>query len=122
MSKFTAALAMCLLITGMVLAPFPGVVEAASTKDDSSSNKGKSFENGKKAFETADWQIAIDHFKKAVAEAVIEKLEPIQKKFRELTVDRRAIRDILRHGTERVAPIAENTMKTVRERVGLHSY
>ncbi len=68
MSKFNAALAMCLLITGMVLAPFPGVVEAASTKDDSSSNKGKSFENGKKAFETADWQIAIDHFKKAVAE------------------------------------------------------
>lgn len=59
--------------------------------------------------------------KKAVTEAVIEKLEPIQAKFRELTADRGAIRDVLRRGTERVAPIAENTMKTVRRRVGLYT-
>ena len=71
MSKLNATLAVCLLIFGMVMAPFPGVIgglEAASTNDDSSSNKGKNFENGQKAFEQADWQIAIDHFKKAVAE------------------------------------------------------
>ena len=59
--------------------------------------------------------------KKAVTEAVIEKLEPIQEKFRELTADRSVIRDILRRGTERVAPIAENTMKIVRRRVGLYT-
>lgn len=71
MSKFYAGLAMFLFIIGMVLSPFPsdtGKVEAASTKDDSTSDKGKSFEDGKKAFDVADWQIAIDHFKKAVAE------------------------------------------------------
>ncbi len=59
--------------------------------------------------------------KKAVTDAVVEKLEPIQEKFRELTADRAVIRDILRRGAERVAPIAEDTMKTVRERVGLYS-
>ena len=59
--------------------------------------------------------------KKAVTEAVVEKLEPIQKKFHELTDDRGVIREILRRGAERVAPIAEDTMKTVRKRVGLYS-
>ena len=59
--------------------------------------------------------------KKVVTEAVVEKLEPIQEKFRELTEDRAVIRDILRRGAERVAPLAEDTMKTVRERVGLYS-
>ena len=59
--------------------------------------------------------------KKAVAEAVVEKLEPIQKKFCELTADRDVIRGILRRGAERAAPMAEDTMKMVRERVGLYS-
>ncbi len=59
--------------------------------------------------------------KKEVTEAVVEKLEALQEKFRELTDDRGVIREILRRGAERVAPIAEDTMKTVRERVGLYS-
>ena len=59
--------------------------------------------------------------KKAVTEAVVAKLEPIQKKFEELTSDRAVIRELLRKGAERVAPIAESTMKQVRERVGLYS-
>ena len=58
--------------------------------------------------------------KKAVTEAVVAKLEPIQKKFAELTSDRTVIRELLRKGAERVAPIAESTMKQVRERVGLY--
>ncbi len=59
--------------------------------------------------------------KKAVTEAVVAKLEPIQKKFEELTSDRAVIRELLRKGAERVAPIAESTMKQVRARVGLYS-
>ena len=58
--------------------------------------------------------------KKAVTEAVVAKLEPIQKTFGELTSDRTVIRELLRKGAERVAPIAESTMKQVRERVGLY--
>jgi len=60
--------------------------------------------------------------KKEVAEAVIAALEPIQKKYEELTADPQTIRDILRRGAERVAPIAADTMQTVRERTGLYRY
>ena len=58
--------------------------------------------------------------KKKVTEAVVSHLEPIQKKYVELTSDRAAIRAILREGAERVAPIAESTMAQVRERTGLY--
>ena len=59
--------------------------------------------------------------KNEVTEVVVEKLKPLQEKFHELTEDRDVIRGILRRGAERVAPIAEDTMKTVRERVGLYT-
>jgi tryptophanyl-tRNA synthetase len=58
--------------------------------------------------------------KKEVGEMVASHLEPIQQKYAELTDDREVIRKILREGAERVAPIAESTMKTVRERTGLY--
>ncbi|MBG98764.1 MAG: tryptophan--tRNA ligase [Solibacterales bacterium] len=60
--------------------------------------------------------------KKAVTEALVEKLEPLQKKFRDLTADRDVVRGILRHGTERAAPIAEKTMQAVRQKVGLYMH
>ena len=62
------------------------------------------------------------HIKKAVIEALVEKLEPLQKKFRDLTTDRDVVREILRHRTERAAPIAEKTMQAVRQRVGLYMH
>ena len=58
--------------------------------------------------------------KKQVAEAVVSHLEPIQNKYNDLTSDRGAIREILRQGAERVAPLAESTMALVRERTGLY--
>ena len=58
--------------------------------------------------------------KKQVAEAVVSHLEPIQKKYHDMTSDRGAIREILRQGAERVAPLAEATMALVRERTGLY--
>lgn len=60
--------------------------------------------------------------KKAVTEALVEKLEPLQKKFRELTADRDVVRGILRRGAERAAPIAEKTMQAVRQKVGLYMH
>ncbi len=58
--------------------------------------------------------------KKQVAEAVVSHLEPIQQKYNELTSDRGAIREILRDGAERVAPLAESTMTLVRGKTGLY--
>ena len=58
--------------------------------------------------------------KKDVAEMVVAKLEPIQKKYQELMAEPGAIRKILTTGAERVSPIAESTMKLVRERTGLY--
>ena len=58
--------------------------------------------------------------KKDVAEMVAAKLEPIQKKHHELMAEPGAVRKILAAGAERVSPIAESTMKLVRERTGLY--
>ena len=58
--------------------------------------------------------------KKDVAEMVAAKLEPIQKKHHELMAEPDAVRKILTAGAERVSPIAESTMKLVRERTGMY--
>jgi tryptophanyl-tRNA synthetase len=58
--------------------------------------------------------------KKTVTEMVVSKLDPIQRKYNELTADRSAVHKILKDGAERVAPIAEKTMQRVKERVGLY--
>lgn len=58
--------------------------------------------------------------KKAVTDMVVSRLEPIQKNYEELTADRGTIRQILKEGAERVAPIAQQTMDLVRERTGLY--
>lgn len=59
-------------------------------------------------------------FKKRVAEAVISRLEPIQARYREITADRSYIDDVLREGRQRVMPIAEDTVQTVKRAMGLY--
>jgi tryptophanyl-tRNA synthetase len=56
--------------------------------------------------------------KKEVAEVVVESLEPIQKKYRELTDDAGYIDNLLARGAERAASVANVTLETVRERMG----
>jgi tryptophanyl-tRNA synthetase len=58
--------------------------------------------------------------KKQVGEMVVSKLEPIQQRYEELLADRGELRRILNSGAERVAPIAADTMKLVREKTGLY--
>jgi tryptophanyl-tRNA synthetase len=58
--------------------------------------------------------------KKNVTEMIVAKLEPIQRKYAELSAEKGAVRKILRQGAERVAPIAEATMRQVKEHVGLY--
>ena len=59
--------------------------------------------------------------KKKVAEIVIAKLEPIQQRYRELTEEPGYLDRILRESAEAVTPIADSTVKLVKERMGLYT-
>ena len=50
----------------------------------------------------------------------ITHLEPFQKRYREITSDPGYLDGVLRAGAERVAPIANDTVRTVKQRMGLH--
>jgi tryptophanyl-tRNA synthetase len=59
--------------------------------------------------------------KKQVAEMAIAHLEPFQQRYREITADPAYLAAILRDGAERVAPIANSTVRTVKQRMGLYT-
>ena len=59
--------------------------------------------------------------KKRVAEMVISHLEPFQQRYRQITSDPGYLAGILREGAERVAPIANDTVRLVKERMGLYT-
>jgi tryptophanyl-tRNA synthetase len=59
--------------------------------------------------------------KKQVAEMVVAHLEPFQQRYREITADPGYLADVLRRGAERVAPIANLTVRTVKERMGIYT-
>ena len=59
--------------------------------------------------------------KKEVAEMVSEKLDPIQRRYNELMANRDYLRGVLRDSADRVAPIAESTVRRAKERTGLYS-
>ena len=59
--------------------------------------------------------------KKQVAEMAIAHLEPFQQRYREITADPAYLAAILREGAERVAPIANSTVSTVKQRMGLYT-
>ena len=60
--------------------------------------------------------------KKQVAEMVVSHLDPFQERYRQITSDRTYLDNILREGAERVAPIANNTVRLVKERMGLYTF
>jgi len=59
--------------------------------------------------------------KKQVAEVVVAHVEPFQQRYREITADSAYLAGILRQGAERVAPIANDTVHTVKRRMGLYT-
>jgi tryptophanyl-tRNA synthetase len=59
-------------------------------------------------------------FKKRVAEAVIGRLEPIQRCYREITADPAYLDGVLKRGWEQVLPISEDTLRKVKEAMGLY--
>ncbi len=59
-------------------------------------------------------------FKKRVAEAVVARLEPIQKKYREITAEPSYIESVLAQGRERVLPLSEDTVRKTKAAMGLY--
>ncbi len=58
--------------------------------------------------------------KKQVAEMTIAHLEPFQQRYREIVADPAYLAKVLSQGADRVAPIANQTVRTVKERMGLY--
>jgi tryptophanyl-tRNA synthetase len=59
--------------------------------------------------------------KKQVAEMVISHLEPFQERYRQIVSDPGYLAGVLREGAERVAPIANETVRQVKQRMGLYT-
>jgi len=59
--------------------------------------------------------------KKTVAEAVVAGLEPIQQRYREITGEPGYLKRILRESAERVSPVANSTVRLVKERMGIYT-
>lgn len=58
-------------------------------------------------------------FKKAVAEAVVERLRPVRERYAELRKDPAAVEAILTKGADRARETAARTMDDVRQKVGI---
>jgi len=58
--------------------------------------------------------------KKQVAEMAIAHLEPFQQRYRQIVSEPGYLAAVLREGAERVAPIANDTVRLVKERMGLY--
>ncbi len=58
-------------------------------------------------------------FKTKVAEVVIEKLEPIQKRYKELLNNPKYLEEIYTRGAENARKVAAKTLNTVKEKIGI---
>lgn len=59
--------------------------------------------------------------KKTVAEAVIAHLEPIQARYREITAEPGYVGRVLRESAERVSPVANDTVRKVKQAMGIYT-
>lgn len=58
--------------------------------------------------------------KKQVAEAVVAGLEPLQTRYTEITADPTYLKSVLRESADRVMPIADATVRLVKQRMGIY--
>ena len=58
-------------------------------------------------------------FKKALAGVVIDRLHPLQSRYKELTADPTYLDSLLKEGASRARPLAEKTLNAVKDKVGL---
>jgi tryptophanyl-tRNA synthetase len=73
---------------------------------------------GREAIETSFEGKGYGDLKKAVVELVNEALQPIQARYEELTSDQTYIDQILAHGAERAAEVAEATLSLAQTNMG----
>ena len=59
--------------------------------------------------------------KKQVAEMVVSHLEPLQQRYREITADPGYLNQVLAEGAGRVKPTAEDTVRLVKQRIGVYT-
>lgn len=59
--------------------------------------------------------------KKQVAEMVVSSLEPLQRRYREITADPGYVHRILAEGAERVTPLANATVTLTKSRMGIYT-
>jgi tryptophanyl-tRNA synthetase len=59
--------------------------------------------------------------KKTVAEAVIAALEPIQTRYKEIVAETGYVARVLEEGAQRITPIANQTVETVKRAMGLYT-
>ena len=59
--------------------------------------------------------------KKTVAEAVVESLEPIQRRYREIIAEPGHVEGVLKAAAERVSVIADDTVVKVKRAMGLYA-
>jgi len=59
-------------------------------------------------------------FKDALAKTLIEFLKPIQEKYHKILKDEKSLRKILDEGSEKIAPLAQKTLREVKEKIGLY--
>jgi tryptophanyl-tRNA synthetase len=59
--------------------------------------------------------------KKQVAEMVVSKLEPLQARYRQIISDAGYLDGVLRAGADAVTPVANSTVRLVKERMGLYT-
>jgi tryptophanyl-tRNA synthetase len=58
-------------------------------------------------------------FKAALTDALVVTLKPIQERYAELASDQAHLDALLRQGADQVRPIAENTLRLVKDKVGI---
>ena len=59
--------------------------------------------------------------KKQVAETVVSHIEKFQQRYREIVCEPGYVTSVLREGAARVEPLANQTVRLVKERMGLYS-
>ena len=75
----------------------------------------KTMEEIEKEFENSGYGA----FKTKVAEAVVKKIEPIQKKYKELLTNKEYLEKIYTKGAEKARKLASKTLEDVKERIGI---
>lgn len=76
--------------------------------------KGKTIEEIEKEYEGQGYA----QFKKDVAEAIVEELEPIQKKVKDLTTNKEYLESIYKKGAEKASYVANKTLRKMQKKIG----